>query len=132
MELLDKNLPGFTANEILAQMYKETSNSKGYKDKNIEQWTWADFLEYWDARYQVTLGIIPPARNKRDNPKFKGMIEPSREHWGNSLFKSMIDFVFSNLSVYPQWKNITIGLICGSHYWAEEISRKAQEQRKML
>ena len=139
IELKDKKMPRIerTSNkDIFAQIAGEKpsveTKRKLWTDISVEEWDWRHFLEYWDAMYMKTLNILPPGRPKAQYPKLRGMIEPSRQHWGNKIFKDMIDYVFTNLAYYPQWKNITISLVCGKHYWVEEISRKVQQKESTM
>ena len=139
MSLVSKELPlwhrfAMSDTDIYDQMFKtpkaeKTVKAKQYTEVELEDWTWINFVQYWNHRYHKTLGILPPGLGKREMGRLKGTIEPSLEHWGNEIFRDMIDYVFDSVAYYPQWKNLTIGIICGNHYWVQEISRKVQESK---
>lgn len=133
IEFGDKKMPSRKSNkdifaQIAGEKKEEDTKRKLWSELPVEKWDWLHFLEYWDARYMKTLNILSPGRSKYTYPRLKGTIEPSRQHWGNEIFKAMIDYVFDNLAYYPQWDNPTIGLVCGKHYWVQEISRKVQQK----
>lgn len=121
--------------DVLAQMYGEKPAKKVRKhftEIPVLEWEWDNFLQYWDSRYLETLEVFPPGIGWKAKGKYKAVIDSATKHWGKELFKEMIDFVFDNLAYYPQWTNPTINLVCGSHYWVAEISRKVQQKGQIL
>lgn len=97
-----------------------------YKAKEIKDWKWRDFSNYFYDSYTKKIGS-PWVSIKQRNSR-KTIIEQSYEFWGKEVFKAMIDWLFDNYKDYPQWEGIHIGLICGTHYWAKMIGENAQKQ----
>jgi hypothetical protein len=108
-------------------MDKPPAQSGNYKAKEVDNWKWKDFYNYFDDSYNKTFGKSLWISNKQRNAK-KSIIEKSFEHWGKEVFKAMIDWLFANYQDYPQWEDVGIGLICGSHYWAKMIAENAKKQ----
>lgn len=124
-------MPKPTNQDVLNNIYgdkpKDIKASTFYKEVELKDWGWMQFLQYWDERYLETLQRIPPGHPKREYPKLKNMIEFSIKQWERDIFKAMIDYVFDNIAYYPKWDNISIGLVCGSHYWANLIANEVQK-----
>lgn len=131
LKLGDKPMPKATNKDVLSSIYdekpKEIKASSYYKEVELEDWGWMQFIQYWDDRYRETLERIPPGHPKREYPKLKNMIEYSINHWGREIFKAMIDYVFDNLAYYPKWDNPSIGLVCGAHYYSNLIANEVQK-----
>ena len=101
---------------------------KGYQWKeNIEDWNWLDFFNYFEDKHRETIGNAHWYNFKQRNSR-KKVIEQSFTFWGKEIFKSMIDWLFENYKDYPQWEDIHIGLVCGSHGWAKMIGENAIKQ----
>ena len=98
-----------------------------YSSKSIEEWKWLDFYNYFEDNYKKTFKRSSWENFQQRNAK-KTMIESSYELRGKELLKAMIDWVFDNYKDYPKWNDVSIGLICGKHGWAEMISENAQKQ----
>ena len=95
-------------------------------EKPIENWTSKDFVEYWNGLYIKNLHLFPP----KTTTKILSMVKNSMEHWGKPLFKEMVDFVFRSYKRHPEWQDLQINLICGSHFYATDIAYKAQVSMK--
>jgi len=108
-------------------MGKAPACSGDYKHKEVLNWKWRDFYNYFDDQYAAVIGNVPWTTIKQINAK-KKIIEQSYEFWGKDVFKAMIDWLFDNYKDYPQWESISISLVCGSHYWAKMIAENAKKQ----
>jgi hypothetical protein len=108
-------------------MGKTPASTGDYKHKEVKDWKWMDFYNYFDSQYVKIIGKARWVTIKQRNAK-KRVIEQSYEFWGKDVFKAMIDWLFANYKDYPQWKDLDIGLICGSHYWAKMIGENAKLQ----
>lgn len=60
--------------------------------------------------------------------ELKGKLEYSIQKRGKSLLKEMMDWVLENHERYPQWKVVSIDLVCGSHAWADEIADEVEHR----
>ena len=109
---------------------KVPKRGTGYEDKNVEDWNWLDFWNYFRAEYLKTFKESAWTSIKYRNSR-KKIIEQSYEYYGKDVFKAMIDWLFDNYEDYPQWNEISIGLVCGSHYWAKKINKHALEQMEL-
>lgn len=101
-----------------------------FKDKSVNDWTWLDFFNYFEAqKFQKT-----PIRNScslRERNSRKKTIEKAMETWGRQTFKAMIDWLFDNYKDHPEWKSLHIGLLCGNHNWAKMIGENAIKQMEV-
>ena len=111
-------------------MGKTPATVGDYKHKEVKDWKWRDFYNYFDDKYAKIVGGNRWVTIKERNAK-KRVIEQSYEFWGKDVFKAMIDWLFENYKDYPQWKEVHIGLICGSHGWAKMIGENAQKQLEL-
>lgn len=102
---------------------------EGYTTKELDFWTWKDFQNYFDDSYQQKLGMKPPGLPFTEFPKRKTMLESSINYWGRPLLKSMIDFLIERGSTLKV-DTIGINLVCGKHYWANEIAQRTQRLEK--
>jgi len=96
-----------------------------YSKKDLKDWSWTDFYNYFEDKH--TTSFYKRTASWKQRAKYKSIIEESYSRWGKDVFKEMIDYVFENYKDYP-WEDVTIGLVCGRHYWAEEIGRAAMQQ----
>jgi hypothetical protein len=108
---------------------KVPKKAGNYKDKEIECWKWLDFFNYFDDQHAKKIGKKRWTTLKERNSR-KKIIEQSCDFRGKDVFKAMIDWVFENYRDYPDWKDIHIGLVCGSHGWANMIADNAEKQLK--
>ena len=111
-------------------MGKTPATVGDYKHKEVKDWKWRDFYNYFDDQYAKIIGNKGWVTLKQHNAK-KSIIEQSYEFWGKDVFKAMIDWLFENYEDFPQWKEVHIGLICGAHGWAKMIGEKAQKQLEL-
>jgi hypothetical protein len=96
-----------------------------YKGKDIEDWSWKDFQNYFDDTYSQLLNKRPPYYT---NVKQKAMVDKAMKVRGKALLKEMIDFVFTNKTKYPQWDTISMTLVCVTHGWSNMIAEKSQKK----
>lgn len=101
-----------------------------YKKKEAKHWDWMDFFYYFEDQYTKKIGGNRWVTIKQRNSK-KKIIEQSYEFWGKDVFKAMIDWLFENYKDYPQWNEVSLGLVCGSHYWAKMIAENAKKQMEL-
>lgn len=99
-----------------------------YSDKHVTNWTWLDFLQYFNDECEYRLGVRNPGIAKNAYGRWKGTIEPSIKQWGHVAFKNMIDWAIDHRHDFPQWKTFTISLVCGSHGWVQTIAQGAQKE----
>lgn len=101
---------------------KEDGN---YKGKSIEDWAWKDFQNYFDDTYTQKLNKKPPYYNIQ---KQKHMVMNAMELRGKEVLKAMIDFVFDNMTKYPQWNTVSMTLVCPIHGWSNMIAEGAEKK----
>jgi len=105
-------------------------NSGNYREKPVDDWGWKDFQNYFDDQHVKILGTVAPALAIKDFGRAKGVIEASYKHWGKQLLRDMIDWTLENRYKHPQWTTISMGLICGKHYWGNYIAEQTQKATK--
>jgi hypothetical protein len=86
---------------------------------------WQEWERYWETKYITTLGTTPYA-SFTERGKNKRMILAALKLRGEELFRSMIDFVFDNHVYHPEWKYLSLSLVCGSHGFAESIAKQCE------
>lgn len=94
-------------------------------DIPTEEWKWHHFAKYFFTRYNQ---FAQKSHRWVNYGELKGKIEPSLALRGNILLRKMIDYVFLNQKDYPEWKRISLDLVCGEHYWAERIAEAVRLQ----
>jgi hypothetical protein len=99
-------------------------------EKPVQFWNWKDFQFYFDTEYARLIGRPVPILAKESFRKKGVIISSSAKLRGNELFKAMIDWLLANYKKYPQWDLVTIGLVCGKHYWANMIADQATKSMK--
>jgi hypothetical protein len=104
----------------------------GYFRKPIENWGWQDFLEYFDDSYKDEFKVASPLQfaGWQARTAYKSRIESAYQFWGKAVFRHMIDIIFDIYKDYPEWGEVTINLICGTHHWAAMIGNKASKRRE--
>jgi hypothetical protein len=95
-----------------------------YKGKDIEDWSWKDFQNYFDDRYSMKFNHRAPSYK---TPVRSAQIKKSLGLRGNVLFKAMIDYLIDSPKRL-EWNVITMNLILGNHSWAIEIAQLAQKR----
>lgn len=104
---------------------KDYSNRKGIMDLPVEEWKWYHFSSYFFTRYNQ---LMPEPHPWVNFGQLKGKIAPSLALRGNFLFKEMIDFVFRERKDYPEWKRVSLDLVCGDHHWSNHIAEAVRLQ----
>jgi hypothetical protein len=110
--------------------FRTKTVAMSYVNKYVGEWTWLDFLTYFNDECEDKLGLRNPGISRAHYGKWKGTIEPSIEQWGPIMFKSMIDWAIDHRDDFPQWKTFTMSLVCGNHGWVQTIAQGAQQEGK--
>lgn len=102
----------------------------GYKNKELDKWSWLNFYDYFIAEYNEKVGDPLWISGKAKGAK-KKIIEQSMAYRSNLVLKTMIDWLLGHYQDYPEWKEPTIGLVLGNHGWAKMIAEKAEKKLEL-
>lgn len=109
----------------------KTSGKKGdWENADLKDWDWLCFYNYFlfvkDQKYGTIHWVTMKEKGKKKN-----VIEQSFAFWGKETFKAMIDWLVENYREYPEWKELHIGLVCGTHGWAKMIAEQAARKLEL-
>lgn len=96
-----------------------------YKGKDIEDWEWKEFQNYFDDKYMQMFDSPAPFFKAAHS---KSMIDAAIKRRGKELLKEMIDWAFDNYYKYSvKWDSFSLTLICPVHGWSNMIAAEAEK-----